>query len=118
MNSELRNLLDQERRRVFEPGAFFAQRVVAHARAQKSADAGIWDIVPAATRPIFALGLTLLLAFLTLETFVPVEPTRNMVEASLEPEQSSFENVLYMDSETPASQELLEQMIVLEEGAQ
>ena len=115
MNSELRKLLNEERKRVFEPGPYFPQRVVARWK-ERSRDAGIWEIVPTAARPVFALALTLLLAFLTLEAFVPVTPTRSMIEAFLEAEQTAAESFLYADSDTPESHHLLEQLIVLEEG--
>ena len=117
MNSELKKMLDEERKRVFEPDPYFPQRVMARWRNQ-SRDSGIWEIVPTAARPIFALALTLLLAFLILETFVPAVPTRGLIEAFLEPEQTAAESFLYADSDTPASPELLEQLIVLEGGGE
>ena len=118
MNPELRKLLHAERQRVFEPGPYFPPRVMARYRDRTGREAAIWDIVPAAARPVFALALTILLAFLTLEAFVPVAPPRSAIEAYLEPDQTVAENFLYMDSDLAASPELLEHAIVLEEGGE
>jgi len=121
MNPELNEFLNAERKRVFEPDSYFAPRVVSQWTAQKRPaprENGIWDFIPRATRPVFALALTLLLVFLTIETFVPVEPGIGMIEAYLAPEQSTADSVLYTESEVPSSRELLEQLIVLEEGEQ
>jgi len=118
MNSELKKLLLEERKRVFEPGPYFVQRMMARLREQTPAHNGVWEIVPSATRPIFALVVALVLVFLTLEAFVPTAPRRSMVEAFLEPEQSAAESVWYADSDAPTSQQVLEQLIVLEEGEQ
>ena len=115
MNSELHKFLREERKRVLEPDPYFGKRVMARLGAEGRRQKEIWDIVPSAVRPVFALALTLLLAFLTLEAFVPVAPTRSTIEAYLEPEQTTTENFLYMDADGLASRELMEQLIVLQE---
>jgi hypothetical protein len=115
MNSELNKLLSEERKRVFEPDQYFVQRVMARLKEQAVEVADVWEIVPSATRPIFAIVLALFLAFLTVEMFVPITPSRSMVEAFLEPEQSAAESIWYTDVDAPTSQQLLEQLIVLEE---
>ncbi len=38
-------------------------------------EVAIWDIVPAAVRPIFAVALMMLVAFIALEVFVPAMPS-------------------------------------------
>src|SRR5262245_3093577 len=120
MNSELRQFLNEERKRVFEPDSYFAQRVVARWSGQPRVvrENAIWDMMPKAARPVFALVLTLLLAFLTLEAFVPIEPSRGIIEASLDAEQSAAERLLYTDADIPSSHEILEQVIVLRESEQ
>jgi hypothetical protein len=121
MKPELNKLLNEERKRVFEPDQYFVQRVMARLKEQAREAADVWEIVPSATRQIFAFVLALFLIFLTLEMFIPITPSRSMVEAFLEPEQSAAESVWYTDiesPETPTSQQVLEQLIVLEEGEQ
>jgi hypothetical protein len=119
MNSELEKLLAKlirdERERVFEPDQYFPQRVLARLKDEPVREQAIWDFIPTAARPVFALGITLLVAFLTLEALYPLEPSRGMIEAFLSADQTPAESVLYLDTEAPERYEL-EQLIVLEEG--
>jgi len=114
----MKDLFDAERKRVYAPGAFFTQRVLAHldGRSMEGArqDAGFWDVVPASTRPVLALALMLILCFFVVEMFVPQLPQRGMVESFLAPEQSPAESFLYNDSDI-TRQDVLEQLIAPEE---
>ena len=118
MNKSLREYLNQEKKRVFQPDAYFAQRVVAKWNSEGRRATGFWELIPAAARPMLALGTTALLLFLSFEIFVPAAPGRGFVEAFLEPDQTAAESVLYTDADPPSSHELYEQLIVLEEGEQ
>ena len=116
-----RDFFETERKRVFEPDAFFTQRVMARldARASETSgknvrDFGFWDMVPSSTRPVLAFALILILCFIAVELFVPQVPTRGMVESFLAPEQSPAESFLYTDSDV-ASQDVLQQLIAPEE---
>src|SRR5262245_28899307 len=86
MNSDLKRFLNAERGRVIEPGPDFAARVVAQAamvpsRAVRIGE-GIWDVVPVAVRPVFALAMGLLLAFFVIQAFVPVAaPGRGLISS-------------------------------------
>jgi hypothetical protein len=119
MNSELDKLLatlaHEERKRVFHPDPFFPQRVMARLKEEAAGEPVVWDFIASATRPIFALGITLLLAFLTLEALVPLEPTRGMIEAFLSADQSAADAALYLDTDAPDRYELEQLLIVLEE---
>ena len=114
----LKDFFATERKRVFEPDAFFAQRVMArldaHVSGRNVRDLGFWDMVPSSTRPVLAFALILILCFLAVELFVPQVPTRGMVESFLAPEQSPAESFLYTDSDV-ASQDVLQQLIAPEE---
>jgi hypothetical protein len=111
----LKDFFEAERKRVFAPDAFFTQRVMTRLEERRSADAGIWEIVPTSSRPVLAFALMLILCFVLLEVFVPQEPERGMVEAFLEPEQSPVESFLYSEPDLPSHQEVLQQVIALEE---
>ena len=111
---ELKKFFEEEQKRVFQPDAYFPQRVMAHLREQPAPENGLWDIILAAARPVLALALTLVFALLGIHMFVPVEPARGLIEAYFSSEVSTGESFLYTDSETPPSHELLEQLMVLE----
>ena len=111
----LSELLDDERRKIYTPGPFFTERVMARWDARKGREFGIWDMVPSSARPVFGMALLLIVLFLAIEIFVPHQPARGMVEAYLEGEQNPAESFLYSEAEVPAGGELLEQMIALEE---
>ena len=112
--NQLKDFFDAERKRVFEPDAFFAKRVMARLNEGGAQEFGIWDVVPGSMRSVLALALMLILCFVAVELFVPQLPQRGMVEAFLEPEQSPAESVLYNDADVP-SQDVLAQLIALED---
>jgi len=60
---QLKDFFDAERKRVFEPDAFFAKRVVARLNEGVKQDYGIWDMIPSSTRPVLAVALALILCF-------------------------------------------------------
>ena len=71
MNSTLNNFFKEERKRVFEPGPYFTQRVMARV---SQAEPGVWDVIPRAVRPVMALSLILLFLVLSVQIVFPVEP--------------------------------------------
>lgn len=113
-NNPMNKFFESERKRFFEPDAFFTQRVMAQLDSAKKVargqDFGFWDIVPSSTRPVLALAVMLILCFVIVEMFIPQYPQRGMVESFLEPEQSPTESILYTDIDVP-SQDLLQQLI-------
>src|SRR6185436_3948692 len=113
----MKDFFDEERKRVFEPDAFFTQRVMARLdeRRREGRFGDIWDIVPASTRPVLAIALVLILCFVAVELLVPQLPQSGMVESFLAPEQTPGESFLYNDSDVPSRQVVLEQLIALEE---
>ena len=113
--NQLKDFFDAERKRFFEPDAFFAKRVMARLNERVSQDFGIWDAVPSSTRPVLALALTLILCFAAVEMFVPPVPQSGMVESFLAPEQTPAESFLYNDTDVPSRQDVLEQLIDPEE---
>jgi hypothetical protein len=113
----LKDFFDKERKRVFEPDAFFTQRVMARLdeRKRENRFGDIWDIVPGSTRPVLAIALVLILCFVAVELLVPQLPQIGMVESFLAPEQTPSESFLYNDTDVPSRQVVLEQLIALEE---
>jgi hypothetical protein len=118
MNS-LRDFFEAERKRVFEPNAFFTARILARlderlSEGRKSQDLGIWDAVPNSSRPVLAEALMMILCFVIVQLAVPQMPQRGMVESFLGPEQNPAESFLYTGADV-ASQDLLQQLIASEE---
>jgi hypothetical protein len=113
--NQLKEFFDAERKRVFEPDAFFAKRVVARLSDGVAQDYGVWDIVPSYTRPVLAVALALILCFGAVELFVPQMPQRGIVESFLEPEQSPAQSFLYNDTDVPSRQDVLDQLIAPED---
>ncbi len=111
----LKDFFEEERKRVFQPDAFFAKRVVARLNSRALPDYGIWDVIPGSARPVLAVALTLILCFVLVELFVPQMPQTGMIEAYLSTEQSPAESFLYSEADVPSHQEVLEQVIALEE---
>ena len=114
--NELREFFQAERKRVFEPDAFFTQRVLARLSASKTEEFGIWDIVPTSSRPVFAVALMLILCFAAVEMFIPQMPQRGMVESFLESDQTPAESFLYNESDVPSRQAVLEQLLAPEDA--
>ena len=111
--SSLNEFFKQEQKRVFEPDPYFPKRVMARLKERSAPEAGLWDTVLTATRPVVALALTLVFALIGIQMFVPVEPVRGMIEAYFSSDVSAGESLLYTDSDAP-SHELLERFMILE----
>jgi hypothetical protein len=113
----LKDFFDSERKRVYSPGPFFTSRVMARLNGGHPSENTLWEMIPASVRPVLVLALVLIMGFMVGEVFMPRVPNRGMIEASLESEQRPGEGILYgEDEEVPNGQELLEQLIVLEDG--
>src|SRR5262245_58216907 len=107
---KLNDLFDAERKRIFEPDALFAKRVLARLNeSRRNADFGFWDAVPSSARPVLALALILVLCFIAAEVFIPQMPQFGVVESFLAPDQNSSESFLYNDNEVPSRTVVLEQ---------
>ena len=112
-----KDFFESERKRVYEPGPFFTSRVMARLNGGHRIENALWEMIPSSVRPVLILALVVIIGFMVGEVFVPRVPNRGMIEASLESEQRPGEGILYgEDDEVPNGQELLEQLIVLEEG--
>ena len=105
MNSTLKDFFKEERNRIFEPGPYFTQRVMA--RLSKRAP-GIWEMVPRATRPVFGLALALLFAVLAVQILMPVEPALGPIEAYMGQDLSPMDRLLFIDADLPAAGQLEE----------
>src|SRR5262249_54153555 len=112
--SLLKEFFNQEKKRVFAPDPYFATRVMARLKTQPvAADSTLWESILAASRPVMAAALTMVLLLLGVHMFLPVEPSRGMVEAYFNSEVSPGESLIYNDAEAP-THEQLEQVMILE----
>jgi hypothetical protein len=107
----LNEFFKQEKQRVFEPGPYFAARVLARLKAQPTAEMSLWESILSAARPVMAAALTLVLLLLGVHMFLPVEPSRGMIESYFASEVSPGESMIYNDSEAP-SHDQLEQLVM------
>ena len=116
MNSELNNFFKEEQKRVYEPGPYFTQRVMARlASARERLAPSVWEALPNAMRPIMGMALVLLFAVLAIQILVPpVEPTRGAFEAYVKQDLSPREQLLLADAPDGASAAQIEELIVLE----
>jgi RNA polymerase sigma factor (sigma-70 family) len=114
MNSELNNFFKAERKRVYEPDPYFTQRVMARLASERPAPAGIWEIMPAAVRPVMALALTLLFAVLAVQILIPVEPARGAIEAYVGRDLMPQERMLYIPAQAPVTPAQFEELMLLE----
>jgi len=112
--NQLRNFFESEKKRIFEPDAFFTERVMARLN-EGAWEYGIWEITPNSVRPVFAMALALILCFVAAELWIPQMPQSGVVESFLEPEQSVAESFVYNDTGVPAREVVLQQMIAPEE---
>jgi hypothetical protein len=117
MNSKMDEFFKSERTRVFEPGPYFTQRVMARIAGQVGTqrENGIWEGVMSGARPVFALVMVLLLAFLAIQLFVPDIPERGPIDAVLAPDQTDGEHLIFTGSD-PTSPELQKMIIITEDG--
>ena len=113
--NRLQDFFDNERKRVFEPGPYFTQRVMARLNDRVSQESGIWEAISISTRPVLAIALMLIVCFVAVETFIPQVPQRGMVESFLEAEQNPAESFLYNGTDVPSRQDVLEQLIAPED---
>jgi hypothetical protein len=117
MNPKLDEFFKSERARVFEPGPYFTQRVMARLAGQLSAhrENGLWDGVLSGARPVFALAMVLLLAFMAIQLFLPDVPERGPIESVLSPDQTDGEHLIFTGAD-PSSPELEKMIIIMEDG--
>jgi hypothetical protein len=100
MNSQLNDFFKHEQKRIFEPGPYFTQRVMARLSEHVP---NMWEIVPRAARPVMAVALMVLFAVLAVQILIPVEPSRGPIEAYVGQDLSARERMLFIDpSEMPA----------------
>jgi hypothetical protein len=100
MNSPLNDFFKEEQKRIFEPGPYFTQRVMARLSERVPS---MWDVVPRAARPVMAVALMVLFAVLAVQILVPVEPSRGAIEAYVGQDLNARERMLFIDpSEMPA----------------
>jgi hypothetical protein len=117
MNPKLDEFFKNERKRVFEPGPYFTQRVMAAISARlPEREIGIWDGVMAGARPVFALAMVLLLGILAIQLFLPDNmPDRGPIDAVLGPEQTDGEHLIFTGTD-PSVPELEKMIIITEDG--
>ena len=111
----LKDFLDAERKRVYQPDAYFTQRVMARLNERTSQESGVWDFIPISTRPVLALALMLIVCFVAVQTLVPQLPQRGIVESFLESEQNPAESFLYNGTDVPSRQDVMQQLIAPED---
>jgi len=114
----LKQFFDDERKRVFEPGPYFTERVMARLAEAGRQEAGIWELVPRSTRSVFAVALMLMLCFVFVEVFVPQMPQIGLIESYLATDDDPSDSFLHTDAEVPSEQEIFVQIIGLEEDGQ
>jgi len=116
MNPKLDEFFKSERARVFEPGPYFTQRVMARVSGFSSRrENGIWDDVLSGARPVFALAMVVLLAFMAIQLFLPDMPERGPIDAVLSPDQTDGEHLIFTGAD-PSSPELEKMIIITEDG--
>jgi hypothetical protein len=101
MKSTLKDFFNEERKRVFEPGPYFTQRVMA--RLSERLPVVFWDFVPRATRPVMTLALVLLFAVLAAQILIPVELPTRPLETFYTQDLTAREHMLFVDPQVPAS---------------
>ena len=113
--SGLSEFFNAERKRVYQPDAYFTQRVMARLNERTPQASGVWDFIPISTRPVLALAVMLILGFAVVQTFIPQMPQRGIVESFLESEQNPAESFLYNGTDVPSRQDVMQQLIAPEE---
>jgi hypothetical protein len=108
----LNSFFKEERKRVFEPSPFFSQKVMAQLRAMPAVELGIWEVIPGAVRPVFAVALMLLFAVLAIQILVPVEPARGAIEAAMTSDLSPSEVLLFTGADAPTSSVYIQELIL------
>ena len=105
MNSQLNDFFKHEQKRVFEPGPYFTQRVMARLSERVPS---MWEVVPRAARPVMAVALMVLFAVLAVQILIPVEPSRGAIEAYVGQDLSASERMLFINAEMPAGSQFEE----------
>lgn len=104
MNSTLNNFFKEERKRVFEPGPYFTQRVMA--RLAETVPT-IWDLIPRAIRPVMAVSLMLLFGVLAVQILVPVQHAGSgPIMAVVGQDLTQAEFRLFVDPTVPSDADL------------
>ena len=81
--NQLRKFFESEKKRIFEPDAFFSERVMARLTEGSAWEYGIWEIIPNSARPVLAMALALILCFVLAELWIPQMPQSGVVESFL-----------------------------------
>jgi hypothetical protein len=106
MNSTLNNFFKEERKRVFEPGPYFTQRVMARLAETLPS---IWDVIPRAIRPVMAVSLILLFSVLAVQILVPVDsPGTGPIMAVVGQDLTQAELRLFVDPTLGSDAELVD----------
>jgi hypothetical protein len=108
----LNEFFNHERQRVFQPDAYFVQRVMAGLN-RKVEDIGIWEMIPSSSGPVLVLAVALLLCFMALDEFVPVMPERGLISAVLEAEVGPVEAQVLSETEDE-DQDFIQELIAME----
>jgi hypothetical protein len=116
MNSELNNFFREEQKRVFEPGPYFTQRVMASLASGRAVlTQSVWDFLPNAMRPVLGLAMAVLFAVLAIQILAPVEPpSQSAVYADQMQELSPHEQLLLTDPQMEVSAAQLDDLILWE----
>jgi len=115
MNSDLNNFFKEEQKRVFEPGPYFTQRVMARlASAKEKLAPSVWEVLPNAMKPIMGVALVLLFGVLAVQILIPVEPVHGAIEAYVKQDLTPREQMLFADPQATAGAAEIEEFLVLE----
>ena len=118
MNSDLNNFFKEEQKRVYEPGPYFVQRVMSRLTSGKPFVPTVWDMLPGASRPVFAVALMVLFGVLAVQILMPVQPTRSAIEAYLQQDLSTRERLLVVDPQSNVGVNQFEEFIISAEPLQ
>jgi hypothetical protein len=110
--TNLNNFFNEERKRVFEPGPFFTQKVMARLKDVARSEISLWDAIPGAVRPVFAVALMLLFAVLAVQILVPVEPSRGAIDAAMTSGLTPSEVLLFTGAEAPTNSVYIQELIL------
>jgi hypothetical protein len=117
MNSELIDFFEAERRRSYEPGPYFMQRVMTRVASETAPTReGIENSILAFTNPVLMLALTLLFVVLTIQILAPVEPARGAIEAYMSQDLTLSERMLVAAPPTLPTPAQIEELVLWEPG--
>ena len=115
MNPSLKDFFNDEKKRYLTPDPYFHVRVMARIREARASESVIWDVIPGSTPSVLGFALTLMLAVLAFQFFVPTVPDRGFVDSVLEVEQTPVDEFVYSGKEMPPDREFLNQLMGFEE---